>query len=164
MHELFYFIIAVFLIIMIHKSNNDIYEPLFYPDERQYIPCKNKYEGPGETSISMMNKKISKPIKGMLSSLNKNFNETGDKNHFNLHDCKEYDEKTQIDFIYNHKIINHGENKENITLKDHYDYHYSPTETNYAVTYEFINNKKETDFNDHILSVRQKINESDDRF
>ena len=159
--ELLIFLFVVYLIIYTHRVNNDVYE-YFYPDERQYVLCGN--EG-GETNISMKEIKPSPPLKGFFSSLLKNTEEKSSDKHFGIHMCipRQAVEK-EVEYIYDHNIIDHEENEKDSTSFDTYNYHYSPVDKNYFVTYEVTQTEYDDAFNQQFLENRDKIFNTDDRF
>ena len=113
----FLIIILVFiLIICIHKEKN-VYEP-FLPDERQYNVCIDSNLGQGETHLSIHTNQVPQPTTGFLTSL---LNITEEKTlgkYFNVHECSPQNvgKVNEIDYIFNHNIIDHSNNKQNIHI------------------------------------------------
>ena len=116
-------------------------------------------------NISMKEIKPSPPLKGFFSSLLKNTEEKSSDKHFGIHMCipRQAVEK-EVEYIYDHNIIDHEENEKDYTSFYTYNYHYSPVDKNYFVTYEVTQTEYDDAFNQQFLENRDKIFNTDDRF
>tara|TARA_Y100001958_G_C21246597_1_gene577147 strand:+ start:5594 stop:6097 length:504 start_codon:yes stop_codon:yes gene_type:complete len=161
----FLIIILVFiLIICIHKEKN-VYEP-FVPDERQYNVCIDSELGKGETHLSIHTNQVPPPTTGFLSSL---LNITEEKTlgkYFNVHKCSPQNvgKVNEIDYIFNHNIIDHSNNESIDDLYYHKNYHNPHPHSELFVTYEYINGDYDNSINLEFERSYQKKIESDPRF
>ena len=164
--EFFIVLLVFYLIIYKHKKNkNTFYEP-FLPDERQYKVCSDSNLGKGETHLSIHTNQVPTVTTGFLSSLLNETEETSLGKYFSDHECSPstISSLNQLDYIFDQNIIDHSNNSEIVDLYYDRNYHNPHPNSEFSVTYEYMNGNYDNTINTGFQNSYQQKIESDSRF
>lgn len=162
--ELLIILLLFYFLVYFHKKNN-IYEN-FVPDERQYNVCLDSELGNGETHISISSNQVPKSTSGFLTSLLDITEEKSVGKYFNINNCSpnKIDKVKQYDYIFNHNIIDHTDNPKIDDSFYNKGYHNPPPQSEFFVTYEYMNGNYDNTINLDFENSHQKTIDSDSRF